>query len=386
MSKIDELINSLCPEPAYRQAGGVEFKELGEVVEYEQPTKYIVRSTNYDNSFETPVLTAGQSFILGYTDELNGICRASKEKPVIIFDDFTTSFHWVDFGFKVKSSAMKILRPKINAEINFRFIFYAMKCIQFEPQEHARHWISRYSLFSIPIPPLSVQEEIVSILDKFTLLEAELEARTRQYEYYRNQLLSFEGQDVEWKTLGDIGKVSMCKRIYKEETNFSGEIPFYKIGTFGKVADSFISKDLYTIYKEKFSYPKAGDILISASGTIGRTVIFDGQPSYFQDSNIVWIDNNEKLVTNKFLFHYYKIIKWQTDTGGVITRLYNDNIKKALVPIPPLAEQERIVSILDKFDALANDISIGLPAEIEARRKQYEYYREKLLTFEKINN
>ncbi len=104
-SKIEKLIVELCPQ-------GVELKELGEVLDYEQPTKYIVKSTDYEDGHKTPVLTAGQSFILGYTKETDGIYKASKENPTIIFDDFTTSFHWVDFEFKVKSSAMKMLRPK----------------------------------------------------------------------------------------------------------------------------------------------------------------------------------------------------------------------------------------------------------------------------------
>jgi type I restriction enzyme S subunit len=215
-------------------------------------------------------------------------------------------------------------------------------------------------------------------------LEAELEARKTQYTYYRDALLSFEGKDVEWKTLGEIGKVCMCKRVMKNETTSSGDIPFYKIGTFGKKPDAFIKKSLYDEYKRKYSFPKIGDVLISASGTIGRTVIYDGEPAYFQDSNIVWVDNDETIVTNKFLHHYYKVIKWQTDIGGTISRLYNDNLRKAKIPIPLLSEQERVVSILDKFDALVNDISIGLPAEIEARRKQYEYYRNRLLTFQPL--
>jgi type I restriction enzyme S subunit len=116
MNKIETLIKQHCPD-------GVEFKALGEVLNYEQPTKYLVESTSYDDSFETPVLTAGQSFILGYTNETEGIYQASKETPVIIFDDFTTSFHWVDFDFKVKSSAMKMLRPKIDVEIDFRLSY-----------------------------------------------------------------------------------------------------------------------------------------------------------------------------------------------------------------------------------------------------------------------
>ena len=183
MNTIKQLIEKYCPD-------GVEYKKLGEVLGYEQPSKYIVKSTDYDDSYSTPVLTAGQSFILGYTNETDGIYSASKSNPTIIFDDFTTSFHWVDFDFKVKSSAMKMLRPK-SADIDFRYVYFAMSCIKFVPQDHARHWISKYSLFEIPVPPLPVQHEIVRILDSFTSLEAELEAeleaRRKQYEYYRDQ-------------------------------------------------------------------------------------------------------------------------------------------------------------------------------------------------------
>jgi len=244
--------------------------------------------------------------------------------------------------------------------------------------------------FKIPLPPLDIQKEIVKILDNFTQLEAELEAeleaRMKQYEYYIDELLSF-GEDVE---LWNIWKVSMCKRIFKSETTSTWDIPFYKIWTFWKEPNSFISNELYNDYKNRFSFPKKWDILISASWTIWRTVIYDGEDAYFQDSNIVWIANDEKIVTNKYLFYIYQIIKWQTDTGGVISRLYNNNIRKAKIPVPfkdwrpDFEKQKEIVEILDKFDKLVNDISQGLPAEIEARRKQYEYYRGKLLEFNEL--
>ena len=173
----------------------------------------------------------------------------------------------------------------------------------------------------------------------------------------------------------------MCKRILKHQTTDKGEIPFYKIGTFGKEPDAFITRELFDEFKTKYNYPKIGEILISASGTIGRAVIFDGQDAYFQDSNIVWIENDESKVLNKYLFYFYQIAKWHIAEGGTIQRLYNDNLKKTKIPIPPLPEQERIVAILDKFDALTNSISEGLPREIELRQKQYEYYRNKLLSF-----
>ncbi|KAA6495013.1 restriction endonuclease subunit S [Helicobacter pylori] len=149
--------------------------------------------------------------------------------------------------------------------------------------------------------------------------------------------------------LGDIGKPCMCKRVMKHQTTQYGEIPFYKIGTFGNTADAFISKKLFLEYKTKYSFPKKGDILISASGTIGRAVIYDGKPAYFQDSNIVWIDNDETLVKNDFLFYAYSHVKWNTEHTTIL-RLYNDNFRNTLIPLPPLNEQIAIANILSDVD------------------------------------
>ena len=183
---------------------------------------------------------------------------------------------------------------------------------------------------------------------------------------------------VEWIKLGDIGEVCMCKRIMKEQTSDHGDVPFFKIGTFGAEPDSYISKALYNEYKSKYSYPKKGDILLSAAGTIGRTVIFDDKDSYFQDSNIVWIDNNEKTVLNKYLFYYYQIVNWKTD-GGTIKRLYNYNLKNILIAIPSKKDQHWIVGILDTFTSSIDN----LKQQIAQRRKQYEYYRDQLLDLER---
>lgn len=149
--------------------------------------------------------------------------------------------------------------------------------------------------------------------------------------------------------LGDIGKPCMCKRVMKHQTTRYGEIPFYKIGTFGNTADAFISKKLFLEYRTKYSFPKKGDILISASGTIGRAVIYDGKPAYFQDSNIVWIDNDETLVKNDFLFYAYSNVKWNTEYTTIL-RLYNDNFRNTLIPLPPLNEQSAIANILSDLD------------------------------------
>ncbi len=191
--RLKTLLQTLAPK-------GVEFRKLGEVLEYDQPNKYCVTSKEFDESYPTPVLTAGKTFILGYTNEKDNIYQASKSSPVIIFDDFTTATQWVDFPFKVKSSAMKILLPK-NPTINIRFIFFYMQTIPYNISgEHTRQWISRYSKITIPIPPLEIQQEIVKILDQFSILTtdllagipAEIEARKKQYEYYREKLLTFK--------------------------------------------------------------------------------------------------------------------------------------------------------------------------------------------------
>ena len=183
----------------------VKWMPLGEVTTYEQPTSYLVKSTNYNDSFTTPVLTAGKTFILGYTNEEDGIYKASVS-PVIIFDDFTTANNkWVDFDFKAKSSAMKMITSKDESKVLLRYIYHWLNTLPSELVEgdHKRQWISNFCNKRIPIPcpdnpkrSFEIQQTLVGILDKFTTLEVELEVeldcRKRQYEYYRNQLLSFD--------------------------------------------------------------------------------------------------------------------------------------------------------------------------------------------------
>ena len=185
------------------------------------------------------------------------------------------------------------------------------------------------------------------------------------------------GRTFTWSSIGEIGEVRMCKRILKEQTTTNGEIPFYKIGTFGKKADAFISRDIFNEYKQKYNYPKKGEILISASGTIGRTVVFDGEDAYFQDSNIVWIEHDESRILNEFLYYVYQNVNWGASEGGTISRLYNENLRKILIPIPPLDVQAEIVRILDTFTA----VTAELTAELNMREKQYQYYRDKFLSF-----
>ena len=157
----------------------------------------------------------------------------------------------------------------------------------------------------------------------------------------------------DWKSdkLGKLGTVAMNKRIFKEETSEVGEIPFYKIGSFGREPDSFITREKFEEYKSKYPYPEIGDILISASGSIGRTVEYLGEEAYFQDSNIVWLKHHERL-DNSFLKQFYSIVKWQGIEGTTIKRLYNKNILETSIALPSISEQSAIGSLFRTFDDL----------------------------------
>ena len=164
--------------------------------------------------------------------------------------------------------------------------------------------------------------------------------------------LRFKGFTGKWKnkTLGDLGRVEMCRRIFKEQTQPSGEIPFFKIGTFGQEPDAFISSELFEEYRQKYPYPKQGDILISAAGTIGRTVEFTGENAYFQDSNIVWLRFDESQITSTFLNITYQNIKWDLE-GSTIKRLYNSDLLSAEITIPSLPEQTHLGLFFRRLDS-----------------------------------
>lgn len=308
MSRLEELIRELCPD-------GVEFKEVQEVVRTVSP-KGKLKSNNYLESGKYPIIDQGQAFIAGYTDEE----IAFPFGEYVIFGDHTCIVKYVDFAFVQGADGVKVLLA--NQDILTKYLYHCMSNI-YMSADYARHW-SKIKVKKIPVPPLAIQREIVHILDNFTELTAELTAelttRKKQYEYYRDKLLLLDC-DCEWRTLGEIGKVSMCKRIMKSETSRQGDVPFFKIGTFGKKPDAYISWEKFEEYRTIYPFPKKSDILISAAGTIGRTVIYDGKPAYYQDSNIVWLENDESDVLNKYLYYYYQLQPWSIATGGTIARL-----------------------------------------------------------------
>ncbi|NHB48467.1 restriction endonuclease subunit S [Helicobacter pylori] len=405
MHQIERLLHTLAPK-------GVEFRKLGEVLEYDQPNKYCVTSKEFDKSYPTPVLTAGKTFILGYTNEKDNIYQASKNAPVIIFDDFTTATQWVDFPFKVKSSAMKILLPK-NPTINIRFIFFYMQTIPYNISgEHTRQWISRYSQLEVPIPPLEIQQEIVTILDAFTELNTELKARKKQYQYYQNMLLDFNDinqnrkdakerlvqkpypkrlktllqtlapKGVEFKKIGELFKrnkgINITAAQMKELHSDIGKV---RIFAGGATKADINYKDI-----SKKDIINCESVIIKSRGNIG----FEYYNQPFSHKNEIWSyssKTNQMLV--KFLYYYlsnnqYYFQKLAQSSSVKLPQLSVSDTDEYEVPVPPLEIQQEIVKILDQFLALTTDLLAGIPAEIEARKKQYEYYREKLLTFKPL--
>ena len=244
-----------------------------------------------------------------------------------------------------------------------RFIYYLLESFDLSrfksgagvPTLNRNNVHSEYVYVPSSLPE---QKRIVAILDKafkginqaIANAEKNLANARELFESYLNTIFTQKGDGWEEKKLGEIGKVSMCKRVLKKQTTPCGDIPFYKIGTFGKKANAFITQELYHELKNKYSFPQKGQILLSASGTIGRCVRYDGKPAFFQDSNIVWIDNNESLVSNDYLYFFYDICDWNPSKGATIKRLYNGDLRAIQIPFPPLSEQERIVGLFDKMN------------------------------------
>ncbi len=386
MQKIHELIEKLC-------TNGVKFEKIENLTNFEQPTKYIVKSTKYNEKYAIPVLTAGQSFILGYTNEQNGIYNASKEKPVIIFDDFTGAFKWVDFPFKVKSSAIKIITAKDN-KTTIRYLYHMMGFLKFYSNEHKRLWISVYSQFKVAVPPLEVQCEIVHILDDFTLLSAELsaelKARQKQFSYYRECLINNGGHKIRLDKIVDIylGLTHTPKYVTSGIKFISAQNTSKDYLDLTNV--KYISREEYESITQN-AKPKKGDILFTRVGSnLGHPVIVDTDEELcmFVSLGYLRVKDTSK-VSNDYIKHWINTENFWNQVrknvhGSAKVNLNTGWLSKFEISIPNFDEQKKIVNILNVLERLCNDITLGLPAEIEARQKQYEYYRDKLLTFKEL--
>jgi type I restriction enzyme S subunit len=328
-------------------------KKLGEVLEYEQPTKYLVSSTDYKNEYPIPVLTAGKSFILGNTDENKGIFP--KEKlPVIIFDDFTTAIKFVDFPFKVKSSAMKILHAKKD-KADIRFLFYKMLTIKFAHDQHKRYWISECSNIEIPLPPLEIQKQIVERLDKIAeaqRLNDELIQKTGElFQSLLHKELNPAGKNWEIKKLGDIVETSSGGTPLKEKSEFyeNGTIPWLRSG---EVSQGLIYKSELFITEKGLKESSAkifpiNTILVAMYGaTTGQIGLLKFETSTNQA--ICGIFPNGKFVP-EYLYYFLKtktkyLIK--ISAGGAQPNISQTVIRNLKVPLPDVKTQKQIVAKL----------------------------------------
>ncbi|BBP11470.1 Type I restriction enzyme specificity protein MPN_089 [Escherichia coli] len=377
----------------------VEWLPLGEITKYEQPTKYLVKAKDYHDTYTIPVLTAGKTFILGYTNETHGIYQASKA-PVIIFDDFTTANKWVDFDFKAKSSAMKMVTSCDDNKTLLKYVYYWLNTLpsEFAEGDHKRQWISNYSQKKIPIPcpdnpekSLAIQSEIVRILDKFTALTAELTAelnmRKKQYNYYRDQLLSFKEGEVEWKALEEVSDIydSLHQTPQYSKNGLSMiRVTDIKNGYIDLKNTLKVNDGIFSIFTKKY-LPQKNDLVMSRVGSYGNVGIIPTDNSACMGQNTVVIHPH---INNRYLFYILTSSIGQDFIeknvgGGSQKTLSLKSIKSIPIPLTGESEQSKIVSILDKFDTLTNSITEGLPREIELRQKQYEYYRDLLFSFPK---
>ena len=398
MSRLDELIVELCPD-------GVEYKKLGDVATITRGGSF--QKKDYVAS-GYPCIHYGQIYTLYglfvnetakfISEETAAKQKKASKNDVIMavtsenVEDVCKCVAWLGEGEVAVSGHTAIIHHTLNPKYLVYWLHSSMFYSQKIKLAHGTKVIevSPNSLESVvlPVPPLPVQQEIVRILDHFTELTAELQEQLIKEEqllslkqkYYLNKLVSSNIQ-YETRQLRDLMNVRMCKRIQKNQTVSNGSIPFYKNGTLGKEADTYIPVELYEEYKAKYPYPEKGAVMLSTAGTVGRAWIFDGKPAYFQDSNVVWLENDENFVSNEYLYWFCLSMPWKLPSRGTIKHLHNDMILDTYISVPPLHIQNDCINFLK---AAINNFELmreSLLSEISNRQKQYEYYRDKILTF-----
>ena len=403
MSRIDELIAELCPD-------GVEYRTLGEIgelvrgngmpktdftesgvgaIHYGQIYTYYGTWTTQTLSFVSP----GTAAKLAKVDPGDVIITNTSEN----LEDVGKAVAWLGDQQIVTGGHATVFKHSQDP----KFIAYWLQSPEFFAQKKKLATgtkvidVSAKALANvrIPIPPLEVQREIVRVLDLFTTLEAELEAeleaRRRQYAHYRDTLLTFPDGGVRWAPMGEVASIvrgASPRPIQAFLTTADEGIPWIKIGDV-PAAGKYITGTAERVTvdgagKSRRVYP--GDFVLSNSMSFGRPYISQIE-GCIHDGWLAISDFGDSFVPD-FLYHLLRSAPVQAEFarragGGTVQNLNADIVKAVVVPIPPLAEQQRIVAILDAFDALVNDLSVGLPAELAARRRQYEYYRDRLLTF-----
>ena len=373
MNILEEIQN--CP---------VEWKELGEVVDtVTSPIK--LTKKEYQVTGKIPIVDQGEQFIAGYADNEKYL----EKDEYIIFGDHSEHVKYVDFAFIQGADGLKILKPK--SSIKAKYLYYCFCNFYKREGSYKRHW-SKARTTLIPIPQSEeIQEKIVQTLDKFTdyvtELTSELTSRKKQYSYYRDKLLSFEDEvyQVEWKTLGEVARFNYG---YTDKAKETGDIRFIRITDIDE--NGYLKsndKKYISLTEESRNYlVKHGDLLMARTGaTYGKTLFIDTAETSAYASFLIKITPSEKL-NSRYYWHFSKSELYWKQANNLVSKAgqpqFNANsLKNVKIPIPSLEIQSRIVQVLDNFDMVCNDLNIGLPKEIELRQKQYEYFREKLLTF-----
>ena len=396
MSRIDDLIAKYC-------SNGVEFNALGEVLKnLDSKRKPVTKKDRRKGKFPY----YGANGIQDYVDDyiFDGTYLLIGEDGSVVNEDKTPVVNWASGKIWVNNHA-HVLQSK-SEDTLLRYVYFYLQTVDISRYVtgSAQPKLNQKNLNKIPlpVPPLEVQEEIVRILDAYTQLktdleselEAELEARRKQYEYYRDSLLSFENLNNRLGggkliPLGRIGKFTRGTGLQKKDFSDSGigcihygQI-YTRYGISTRETYSYVHPESF----HKFRHAATGDILIATTSEndedLGKAVAWMGQEeiAFSGDMCSYRHEINPKYVSYFMATESFSAQKRRFITGTKVRRITPDNIAKIEIPVPSLAEQERIVGILDKFDALVNDLTSGLPAEIAARRKQYEYYRDRLLTF-----
>lgn len=385
--------------------------ELGELLLYEQPTKYIVESTDYDDSYATPVLTAGKSFILGYTNEEDGL-YPQDGLPVIIFDDFTTSSKYVDFPFKVKSSAMKILIP--NTELVLpKYIFYRMQLIQFDHSTHKRYWIQQYSKLKVSIPDISEQERVVrEIEERISQLdsgEQMLQKTKQQLAVYRQAVLkeAFNGrftekchidisEELQWATnkeikslpdipkewkyislhrLGELGRGRSKHRPRNDAKLFeNGKYPFLQTGEI-KAAGKYITEynKMYGEFGLKQSKLWAkGTLCITIAANIAETA-FLGIDACFPDSVVGFTPST--LVNPMYIKYFIesqKLRLWAFAPATAQKNINLDTLEKLIVPYCDIIEQNLVVEEIEERMSVCDNIEKNVDTVLQQLKAMYQ--------------
>ena len=376
MTKLDELIQELCPD-------GVEYKELQEILT-------IKNGSDYKHLSKGDIPVYGSGGIMTYVETF------SYDKPSVLIPrkGSIDKLYYVEAPFW---NVDTIFYTDIDStQIKPKYLFY---CLQ---REHLEQYNTAGGVPSltqavlnkvqIPVPPQPVQREIVRILDNFTELTTELTAeltdRKKQYEFYRDKLLDFAGNtDVKNVPLGDIAKFVYG---YTDKAKETGSVRFVRITDISEDGrlNPYDAKYVELTDESKKYLLKKGDLLLARTGaTYGKTLYFEEDEPAVYASFLIKIILDNSVIKNRYYWHFSKSsLYWEqaeryVSKGG--QQQFNTNaVSRVIVPIPSLEVQDRIIYVLDNFDAICTDLSSGLPAEIEARQKQYEYYRDKLLSFE----